>query len=176
MDPQLHDAGSVDNERPSGQNQAKELGRFRVLDTLGVGGFGVVYLAFDTTLKRKVAIKLPKQAAFIDQNAKERFMREAEIAANLHHPNIVPVFEAGEAKGLCYLASAYCSGPSLAKWHHENEKRVDSRVAACIVGKRLATHRSGHFFASTRQVRAPCCSCRRRLANRSQPANRSRGS
>ena len=134
-------------DKPRGERGERQLGRFQILDMLGVGGFGVVYLAFDTTLKRKIAIKLPKQAAFIDPDAKQRFMREAEIAASLHHPNIVPVFEAGEADGLCYLASAYCSGPSLATWHYENQGRVDSRVAACIV-ERLAravahAHESG---------------------------------
>jgi serine/threonine protein kinase/WD40 repeat protein len=92
------------------------LGRFRISGLLGQGGFGIVYLAFDPKLGRQVALKVPRFHALADPQLVERFQREARAAAQLDHPHIVPIYEAGEAEGLCYLASAYCSGPTLAAW------------------------------------------------------------
>ena len=94
----------------------RQIGRFELREQLGAGGFGVVYRAYDPVLKREVALKLPHVAATLRPEWRERLLREAEAAAGLHHPNIVPVFELGEADGVCYLAMALCRGPSLATW------------------------------------------------------------
>ena len=91
------------------------------LDTeIGRGGMGVVYRARDRRLKRHVAIKvLPPELAF--QSAiKTRFLREAETAAQLSHPNIVPIYTVDELEGLVFFVMAYISGDNLAKRLHDS--------------------------------------------------------
>jgi serine/threonine-protein kinase len=91
------------------------------LDTeIGRGGMGVVYRARDRRLKRHVAIKvLPPELAF--QSAiKTRFLREAETAAQLSHPNIVPIYTVDELEGLVFFVMAYVSGDNLAKRLHDS--------------------------------------------------------
>jgi serine/threonine-protein kinase len=87
---------------------------------IGRGGMGVVYRARDKRLKRHIAIKvLPPELAF--QSAiKTRFLREAETAAQLSHPNIVPIYSVDETEGLVYFVMAYVSGDNLAKRLHDS--------------------------------------------------------
>jgi serine/threonine-protein kinase len=87
---------------------------------IGRGGMGVVYRARDKRLKRHIAIKvLPPELAF--QSAiKTRFLREAETAAQLSHPNIVPIYSVDELEGLVFFVMAYISGDNLAKRLHES--------------------------------------------------------
>jgi serine/threonine protein kinase/WD40 repeat protein len=91
------------------------LGRYELRRSLGSGGMGSVYLAFDTQLQRLVALKVPRFAADADPEARERFYREARAAATLRHPNLCPVYDAGEVGGVHYLTMAYIEGPSLAE-------------------------------------------------------------
>ncbi len=98
------------------QRGLSELGRLKLQRKLGCGGFGVVWLAEDPVLKRQVALKLPRSPAFADDVSRKQFLHEARAAAALRHPNIVPVYGAGEADGICYVTLAYCSGPTLAEW------------------------------------------------------------
>src|SRR5689334_10550978 len=110
------------------------------LDTeIGRGGMGVVYRAKDRRLKRTVAIKvLPPEMSF--QSAiKTRFLREAETAAQLSHPNIVPIYSVDELEGLVFFAMAYISGDNLAKRLHdkgvlpvEDVRRVSREVADAL--------------------------------------------
>ena len=86
---------------------------------IGRGGFGIVYRAKDRRLKRIVAIKiLPPELAFRSE-IKTRFLREAETAAQLSHPNIVPIYSVDEAEGIVYFVMAYVSGDNLAKRLHD---------------------------------------------------------
>ena len=73
----------------------KTIGHYRVLEKLGEGGMGVVYLADDTTLNRKVALKVLPAELAQNQERLERFQREAKTAARLDHPNVVRVHDAG---------------------------------------------------------------------------------
>ncbi|HWJ16997.1 MAG TPA: protein kinase [Gemmatimonadaceae bacterium] len=90
------------------------------LDTeIGRGGMGVVYRAKDRRLKRVVAIKvLPPELAFRSE-IKTRFLREAETAAQLNHPNIVDIYAVDEAEGIVYFVMAYITGDNLAKRLHD---------------------------------------------------------
>ena len=86
---------------------------------IGRGGMGIVYLARDRRLKRQVAIKLlPPELAFRSE-IKSRFLREAETAAQLSHPNIVPIYTVDEQQQLVFFVMAYVSGDNLAKRLHE---------------------------------------------------------
>jgi serine/threonine-protein kinase len=87
---------------------------FDILECLGRGGMGVVYKARDRKLQRLVAIKIIAPAAAPDPERVLRFRTEAEAAARLHHPNIVPIFEIGEAAGRPYFCSEYVDGGTLA--------------------------------------------------------------
>jgi WD40 repeat protein len=92
------------------------IGRFEIRGLLGRGGFGIVYLAYDPVLCREVALKIPRGDALVDADCQARFQQEARVAARLHHPNLVPVHEAGQLGPICYIALAYCPGSDLATW------------------------------------------------------------
>src|SRR5882762_4580310 len=86
---------------------------------IGRGGMGIVYKARDRRLKRPVAIKLlPPELAFRSE-IRSRFLREAETAAQLSHPNIVPIYSVDEKEQLVFFVMAYISGDNLAKRLHE---------------------------------------------------------
>ena len=90
--------------------------RFQLIRRLGAGGFGIVFLAEDPTLKRLVAIKLPRPEVLATESRRERFIEESRLVASLHHPHIIPIHEAGTFGPFCYQVLAYCSGGSLAEW------------------------------------------------------------
>jgi WD40 repeat protein/tRNA A-37 threonylcarbamoyl transferase component Bud32 len=108
-------------------------GRFRIVRELGQGGFGVVFLAIDPELGRPVALKVPRPGVLLDPESRHRFVREARAVAALDHPHIVPLYEAGEVGPVCYLASAYCEGPTLAAWLRERGEPVPPRRAVEVM-------------------------------------------
>ncbi len=99
------------------------IGRYQILDFLGEGGFGRVYLAHDTRLDRRVALKVSRPDRRSDSKRMQRFLDEARAAARFRHPNIVQVFDSGEYREKqadpeethYYIASAYIEGQSLDK-------------------------------------------------------------
>ena len=111
----------------------RKIGRFEVLEQIGHGGFGIVLLADDPQLRRQVAVKIPRPGALLTLELRERFVREAQAAASLDHPHIVPIHEAGEADGVFYIASAYCRGPNLSGWLSQRTEPVPFPVAAQLV-------------------------------------------
>jgi TolB-like protein/Tfp pilus assembly protein PilF/predicted Ser/Thr protein kinase len=90
-------------------------GRYQIVEELGRGGMGVVYKAIDNKLKRTVALKFLPSEWTHDLRAKERFVREAQAAAALDHPNICTVHEIDEAEGRMFISMAYVEGESLKK-------------------------------------------------------------
>jgi adenylate cyclase len=93
----------------------EQLAGYRIESELGRGGMGVVYLAEDTRLHRMIALKvLPPEVAG-DEGFRARFERESELAAGLEHPNVVPIYEAGEADGRLFIAMRYIRGANLAE-------------------------------------------------------------
>ncbi len=91
----------------------QRLGRYLVQEEIGRGGMARVYRAFDTSLKRTVALKVMAPHLALDPEFERRFEREAVTVANLRHPNIVPVYDIGEANGLRYIAMEYVRGRTL---------------------------------------------------------------
>ena len=88
-------------------------GRYRLLGPLGTGGMATVYLAEDESLGRKVAIKILADRYAEDEQFVERFRREARSAAGLNHPNIVQIYDRGQAEGTYYIAMEHLEGRSL---------------------------------------------------------------
>ncbi|MGD9724010.1 MAG: WD40 repeat domain-containing serine/threonine-protein kinase [Pirellulales bacterium] len=112
---------------------ARTLGRFRILRELGHGGLGVVYLAYDPQLHRQVALKVPRLEALLSADMRRRFLREAEAAARLNHPHLVAVYDSGEDGAVCFIASEFCPGPTLAQRLKQRGEPVPVRSAARLV-------------------------------------------
>lgn len=94
-------------------DQGQTLGKYTNLEQIGTGGFSTVFKARDTELDRTVALKLLEPILARDLDFMRRFRREAQTAAKLNHPNIVTIFEVGEAEGQPFIAMEYLPG---AEW------------------------------------------------------------
>ncbi|HSK76251.1 MAG TPA: serine/threonine-protein kinase [Thermoanaerobaculia bacterium] len=101
----------------SGLEGGRSVGRYRILDFLGAGAMGEVYLAEDPHIERKLAIKTVRLVGRPQEveDRKKRLLREARAAGRLLHPNVVALFDAGEADGLLYLAFEFVQGSDLAQ-------------------------------------------------------------
>ncbi len=106
---------------------------FRMIEPLGEGTFGRVWLAHDISLNRNVAIKFPKFNLAANRLSSRRFQREAEIAAGLSHPNLIPILDAVLTPKKAYIVSEYCPGPTLDQWMHEQNHLVSVDTAVSIV-------------------------------------------
>ncbi|MCP4247499.1 MAG: protein kinase, partial [bacterium] len=96
-----------------GETPRPEIAGYQVLEELGRGGMGVVYLALQESTKRKVALKVLLEGPFASASTKRRFEREVELAAQLNHPHIVTILESGIASGRYYFAMRYVEGKRL---------------------------------------------------------------
>ena len=106
---------SGEGPRTPDRTGPENVGPYRILRELGRGGQSVVYLAEDPRLRRRVALKVLPATLLSSQRAKERFRREAELAAKLEHPGICVVLEHGECDGMPFIAMRYVEGESLAE-------------------------------------------------------------
>ena len=89
------------------------LGGYTLESLLGRGGMGSVYLATHDRLERKAALKVISPELAHDDEFRARFLREAQLAASLDHPNVIPIFDAGDADGVLFLAMRYVPGSNL---------------------------------------------------------------
>ena len=119
QDPELmvRPAAPATPTRPAAGDLAPgtEFAGYRIQSVLGRGGMSVVYLAQHLGLERMVALKVLAPQLAEDERFRERFVRESRIAAGMEHPNIVPIYEAGEAGGLLFIAMRYVPGADLGK-------------------------------------------------------------
>jgi predicted Ser/Thr protein kinase len=130
-----------------GVTAAPKIGRFEIEAKLGSGGMGVVYVARDPELRRRVAIKLLHSHLFTGADAVtcERARREGQALAQVSHPNVVEVFEVGEHEGRPFVAMEYIEGRTLGDWLAEDTPSWREVVEVFIEAGRglLAAHRAG---------------------------------
>ena len=120
---------------------------YRIVEKLGEGGMGVVYRAEDTKLRRGVALKFLRVDTLESAEGKERFLREAQAAAALDHPNICTVHQIDEADGRTFIVMAYCEGKSLKEKIAERLFALSEALdLAILIGEGLqAAHAKGIF-------------------------------
>src|SRR5713226_9578272 len=100
------------------------ISRYRILSCLGAGGMGEVYLAQDTKLDRKVALKILPAEVAANQERMRRFVQEAKAAAALNHPNIAHIYEIGEADGVNFIAMEFIDGQTLRQYTHGRQTEL----------------------------------------------------
>jgi len=105
-----------------------EVGHYRILERIGSGGMGDVYVAEDSQLDRKVALKFLSQRLCQDEDCRRRFRREAQAAAGLSHPNIVTIHDVGEYRGRPFIAMEYIEGRSLREVVKNEELAIDQAM------------------------------------------------
>jgi WD40 repeat protein/tRNA A-37 threonylcarbamoyl transferase component Bud32 len=118
---------------------------YEVLEELGRGGMGVVYLARQTALKRLVALKMIRNAEYAGEQERDRFRAEAESVARLQHPHVVQIYEVGEHRGRPYLALEFVDGGSLDRRLAGTPLplREAARLAVVVARAVHAAHRKG---------------------------------
>jgi len=117
---------------------------YRIEDLVGRGGMGVVYRATDLSLERPVALKLITPDLAEDERFRSRFLREPRLAASLDHPNVIPIYEAGEHDGQLYLAMRFVAGSDLRTLLDSEGKLGPERtlaILAQVAGALDAAHR-----------------------------------
>jgi TolB-like protein len=121
------------------------LGRYQIERTLGIGGMGEVYLASDTRLQRRVAVKVLPESAVADKERLRRFETEARSAAALSHANIVAIFDVGESDGVAYIVSELIEGGTLQDVVHRGPLPPQTfiTIAAQIAEGLAAAHKRG---------------------------------
>ncbi|MEM9660116.1 MAG: protein kinase, partial [Planctomycetota bacterium] len=129
----LHDAtrnlrGPLGDASTDVSSGARRLGDFEIGPEIGRGGMGVVYEARQISLDRRVALKVLPFAAVWDQKQIARFRNEAQAAAQLQHPNIVPVYAVGQERGVHFYAMQLINGQSLEAALTELRRDADGRA------------------------------------------------
>ena len=104
---------------------AESLAQYRILKKLGAGGMGEVYLAHDTKLDRRVAIKVLSAESLAHENAKKRLLREAQAAAKLDHPNICAIYDVNEIDSVTFIVMQYVEGETLAERMRSGRLPID---------------------------------------------------
>ncbi|HXJ61786.1 MAG TPA: protein kinase [Verrucomicrobiae bacterium] len=129
----------VDPSAPLPPGEVRYFGDYELIEEIGRGGMGVVFKARQVSLKRTVALKMMMAGAFASRDFVQRFYREAEAAARLDHPNIVPIYDIGECEGHHYYTMRLIEGGNLAQALH-GQAWPGRRAAQVIVKVARAVH------------------------------------
>ena len=105
-------------------NVGREVGPYKIIERLGAGGMGEVYLAQDTRLRRPVALKLLPAYFAADEARARRFQSEARAASALNHPNILTIHEVGEHDGVYFIATEFIDGKTIGELIRERDCRL----------------------------------------------------
>jgi len=136
----------VTDDLPAGLidfNAGAQIASYQLEEEIGRGGMAVVYRARDVRLGRWVALKVLAQDYAQDDAFRQRFIRESRTAASVDHPNIIPIFDAGEAGGVLYIAMRYVAGQDVHSLLHR-EGRLPVARALGIVGQVAAALDAAH--------------------------------
>src|SRR5262249_60049394 len=109
----------------------QRIGQYKILSLLGRGGMGEVYLAYDSKLGRKVALKLLPASFTQDQERVRRFEQEARAASALNHPNILTIFDIEGMEGVHFIATEYIEGKTLRE--HIADRKLELSEALDLV-------------------------------------------
>jgi serine/threonine-protein kinase len=124
----------AEGERWIDLEEGDEFAGYRIEQRLGRGGMGVLYLAIEPGLERRVALKLIAPEAAADEVFRKRFAEESKIAASIEHPNVVPIYAAGEEGDVPYIAMRYVSGSDLGR-RIAREGKLDPAEAAALIAQ-----------------------------------------
>lgn len=126
---------------PTPEQLPRQLGRYRLTQLLGEGGFAHVYRAFDSELSREVALKVPRKDRFSTKQKLSQFLEEARVCAKLEHPGIVRIYDVGWlATDVCFIAMELCSGGSMDLIAKRAEKVAPQRAAELVADIAEAIH------------------------------------
>ena len=126
-----------------------KIGKYDVEERVGEGAMGVVYRALDPVLQRRVAIKVMSDAFAQNDDLRERFLREAQAAGSLQHPNVITIYDFGEVDGHLYIAMEFVEGQDVAELlAHQvpltTANKIDIAAAAGITWR----HRDGERIST----------------------------
>ena len=124
----------------------REIAGYQIEEIIGRGGMGVVYRAEHIRLGRKVALKVVAPQIAREEKFRERFLRESRTAGTLDHPNVVPMYDAGEADGVLYIAMRFVDGVDLASLIERDgplEPARSARIVAQVASALDAAHEAG---------------------------------
>jgi serine/threonine protein kinase len=131
--------------KPAASLAGQQLGHYQIISLLGSGGMGDVYLAKDTRLGRRVALKLLPDYLTDDETGVRRFKREARAASALNHPNLVTIYEIEQADGRYFIATEFVEGETLREHLRGGRLTLDEAldIAAQIAGALSQAHQAG---------------------------------
>lgn len=132
--------GKVNDHRSTGQRY----GHYQLLEEVARGGMGVVFKAYDSKLQRSVALKMILNRNLASPEAIERFHAEAEAAAGLNHPGIVPIYDVGSREGQHYYAMAFVEGPVLSEELNRRRFSIDESVRLVLELSHAVGHAHDH--------------------------------
>jgi serine/threonine protein kinase len=113
-------------------NKGQQIGSYVILDQLGAGGMGEVYMAKDSRLERTVALKVLSPDISADKRRMQRFRQEAKVASSLNQPNILTIFEFGEAGEMTFLATEFIDGDTLRNYLQHRRLKLDEILDIAI--------------------------------------------
>ncbi len=124
----------------------RQIGHYKIEKLLGEGGMGAVYLAQDTKLDRKVAVKILNEKFAGNDSNLQRFVREAKATSGLNHPNILVIYEIGESDGMHYIVSEYVEGVTLREFIGKTAMSMGEVMEISIqIANALATAHTAHI-------------------------------